>query len=149
MPENFISEAKELHENGQVDKAIDLILDEIDKMLRQGEVGRCDKVLRQIYIPHCPTTNLIAFLSATAPARGLLRNRKWFFDMVEKEFEKRRREKFQRKADEARQAAESAYSMLTNPMAFRVFSGDAIRRNGEAGAMMKKLTDKSYLHGLA
>jgi len=85
----FIGRAGQLDRRGQTDAALDLIYDQIDTLLRSGDLPRIDAVLQRADVNSLSTDLLLGLLTATLPARTRLASRRGFFNRVEAVLRKR------------------------------------------------------------
>lgn len=65
------------------DHAIDLVFRLVDKLLRDGEFAKCDRMLEVVDVKVLTTTMMIAFLSITRAASDKLQQRQGFLERVE------------------------------------------------------------------
>ncbi len=81
--EDFLDRSRRLDERGQTDAALDIIFDQIDEMLLEGEFARVDHFLRAASVADLSVDILLGVLTATLPAKTRLANRPAFFAKVE------------------------------------------------------------------
>jgi hypothetical protein len=68
---------------GELNPALYLVLDELDELLHERNVARCDEILTGVDVDRMPTEVLLAFLMGTFRARVSLSARVAFLDRVE------------------------------------------------------------------
>jgi len=87
--EAFVDRARRLDAMGRTDAALDLLYDAIDQLMRQSKFDELDTILPGVPIAECSLDLLLAFLTATLPARIRLSSRPKFFADVKSELQSR------------------------------------------------------------
>jgi hypothetical protein len=87
--DNFVERASRLSRIGQIDAALDLLYDNIDALMTNGDFEQIDSVLRGVELESLSIDILLGLLTSTLPARTKLGSRKEFFVAVEKEIKRR------------------------------------------------------------
>jgi len=81
-PRRTINHAKRLDQSGQTDAALDIIFDLIDEMLLADQFEQVDRTLVGSWPRDLSTDLLLAFLTATLPARERLPHLRAFVENV-------------------------------------------------------------------
>lgn len=68
---------------GELTPALYLVLDELDELLHERNVARCDQILAAVDVERMPVEVLLAFLMGTFRARTALRSRAELLDRIE------------------------------------------------------------------
>jgi len=71
--------------NGKTCKALDILYDDIDQLLLDGEFSKVNLALEQICVPSIPTVLLLGVLTITMTWRTQLPARVRFFKLVQDE----------------------------------------------------------------
>lgn len=71
----WIENIYSLVSKNQTEKAVDVLFDNFDDLLRRSELDLCDSALRSIDIRRLDVTTMLGILSITKPARSRLRAR--------------------------------------------------------------------------
>lgn len=75
---NTLDEAYRHDQAGEIDEALDVIMNDVDDWLLAGEFGKVDILLAAADPSRFSTCLSIGILTATLAARDLLRNRNYF-----------------------------------------------------------------------
>jgi len=68
---------------GEIDPAIDQVLEVFEELLYEKKFTRCDEVLKQANADHLPVEVMLALLMTSARAREFLQTRTGFYERVE------------------------------------------------------------------
>jgi len=85
----FLSRAQRLESSGNVDAALDIIYDYVDKQLKTQRFYDIDQILTNVKVIEQSADILLALLTATLPARSKLSERAKFFSEVEEALKQR------------------------------------------------------------
>lgn len=69
---------------GKPDDAVDIVYENVDRMLERGEFERCDSFLRVVDLSRLDTNVMVALLSITMPAATKLKARAEVLASIEK-----------------------------------------------------------------
>jgi len=83
IPE-WVERVYALSAEGQIDGAIDLVLDELDELLYARNAACCDEILAAVDVDRLPIEVMLAFLMETHRARHAMPRRVAFFARVER-----------------------------------------------------------------
>jgi len=84
---DWLSDLYVMIKNGSTDKAIDLLIDEVDDLLSDGEFERCDDLMGLIDLDRLDVDLLVGVLSVTLGAAELLPSRPGLIEQVEERLE--------------------------------------------------------------
>ena len=84
MDSDIMGRIKAAAISGERHDAIELIYDEVDALLRAGDFGQVDALLREVEPEAWSATHLLAFVSITRAAKHLLAERESLLDRVRK-----------------------------------------------------------------
>lgn len=87
--ERFIEQARRLDEKRRTDAALDIIYDNINNLLTEGDYQRIDAILSALDPEPLSVDILLGLLTSTLPARTKLSRRRDFFSKVEEELRRR------------------------------------------------------------
>lgn len=82
-PGRWLEQVYTLCAEGKFNPALYLVLNELDELLHERDVARCDAILAAADVGQMPVEVRMAFLMGTFRARTALRARKGFLDRVE------------------------------------------------------------------
>ncbi len=71
----------------EIDKAMDVVFDEIDGMLGRGSFDCCDDLLPMIDVTRLDSNLMVGFLTITLPAKDKLKNRDALVKRIEQELD--------------------------------------------------------------
>lgn len=77
--ESFFEKAFKIEQAGQLDSAIDLIYDSVDKLLRDSNINYIDESLKSANVKRYSVDIMLAVLISTYPAKSKLKARNAFF----------------------------------------------------------------------
>ena len=79
----WLEEVYNLCAEEKLNPALYVVLDELDELLRERNIARCDEILAAVDVDRMPAEVALAFLMGTFRARAALSGRPSFLDRVE------------------------------------------------------------------
>lgn len=81
---SWLLKASELDKAGNCDEALDVIYDNVDNLLTEGNFSEINKILGMVDITGLSDDVILGILTSTLPARDRLENREYFFQIAKK-----------------------------------------------------------------
>lgn len=82
-PARFLQQANHLDRRGHTDAALDIVFEQIDELLLDGEFAQVDRLLSDIVPAAYSADLLLGILTITLPAKHRLSQRQMFYQQVE------------------------------------------------------------------